>query len=193
MQLLMRIIVPVLALPVFLAFQIASPVHVLCGFGSCILTPDKLAPVACVMECITAKPDPEPTGCCAMARETARTSNGCDRSCAADCSAKPPCLPSTPLSVECSIPAKNCGDGGEQPWCKRRPCRACVAERYVTEPAVEISSREFPTPVYPVSGATLAQAMIDREQSRIHTHSPPLAIPAHAGADVCLEKCSFLL
>jgi len=185
--------VPLLAVPVFLAFQIASPVHVLCGFGSCFLTPDKLAPVACAMECAGAMPDPEPTGCCAMNWKVESPSRGCDRSCAPDFLAKPFCSPCTPLPAGCSIPDKGCGDADEQPWCKRRPCRACIPERYVTTPAVEISSREFPTPDYPVSGATFAQAMVDRERAQLHAHSPPFKIPAHAGIDVCLEKCSFLL
>jgi hypothetical protein len=190
MRPLMRIMVPVLAVPVFLAFQIASPVHVLCGFGSCIITPDQLASVACAMECTPDTPDPEPAGCCGLDRQVEENCGGCRR--AAD-PETPSCSPRLPSPVTCSAPDWNCGKPDQKPRCKRMPCRACIPERYVADPVIEISIREFPTPDFPIAFATSALIKTDHERSLLHTHSPPIPVPVHSGSEICIEKCSFLL
>jgi hypothetical protein len=190
MRLIARIMVPVLAIPVFLAFQIASPVQVFCAFGSCIITPDKLERASCAADCVAKTPDPEPVPCCKMARDTQVAPGRCNRP---GKTAPPRCA--TDLASSARFPALDwdCGKTGSKPKCQPRPCRSCVPERYAAEPALEISSREFPAPNSPIIDALCSPGNSDKRRSQLHEHSPPLKIRARGGTQICLNKCSFLL
>ncbi|GAB4325564.1 MAG: hypothetical protein Kow0074_19400 [Candidatus Zixiibacteriota bacterium] len=181
----------VLAIPAFIAFQIAARPMVSCGKNACELMvqimPCTMVQVDAVDEpvaemggcCQKKAPPPEPTGC----RNTVETSSPCSRC----------------TSVETSVPVRAeshaAGDDSEEPQCPGNAplCGLCPLIPVAAEPAAKTRAPDVRVHVLPIvhCSATLTQSYEGLWEK--HNHAPHTTILARAGPDRRVELCSFLL
>ena len=189
-----RIITTLLALSAFLTFQVVGRPLMICLVGSCRMLVCPVPETEREQFCVTVLAEAQKSGCCAMDEAEEKTSpcGGCGKTeeapaaidfCGDFDSPDRPCFP-----------PQDCDQRGDQCPGPFTACVPCLPIPVFSEPAVKLTARiSIDQTCLLAAQATRALAEADIVRGFQHAHSPPCFVPARAGSQICIEKCSFLI